>query len=91
MPLMVKLTSPLFVSVTAFEALVVFLVWLANAKLTGESVPAAPIALPTVGTTAGDPGKFPETSKVPENGPREVGANVTSKPQLAPAGMLAPQ
>jgi hypothetical protein len=91
MPPIFKRTSPLLVSVTACEALVVLINWSANTSDAGESAPPAPVALPASGITAGDPAKFPPIVKNAENEPCFVGANLTSKLQLAPTAIVIGQ
>src|SRR5215469_3164852 len=90
-PLMFRVTVPLLVRVTVCDALAVPTTWLANVKLAGVSAPAAPMPVPTMGSTAGDPAKSPVISKNPENNPPDVGANVTSKVQLAPTAIVPTQ
>jgi hypothetical protein len=79
-----------FISVTIWEALLVFTSWFAKLRLAGDSVGAASTPLPERGTLVGLVGASLVMLSVAEPGPGDRGVNPIWIVQLPPAGVPDP-
>ena len=91
---MLRLADPLFVTVTVCAALVVFTVWLAKLRLTGDSDTegvGALVPVPLSATLCGLPVALSAIDSVPVRVPVVVGLKVTLTEQFDPAARVLPQ
>lgn len=90
-PEIFKIALPVLLSVTVCGALLVFISWLPNDRLKGESPSAAAVPFPESEMLCGLPGASSATVTDADLLPAEEGVNVTVTVQLALTARVASQ